>query len=57
MKTNWSMILRSQGTPRASYVRVVKATGWGGGYKRKPPTGAHKCLSRADMTRVLAKLG
>jgi hypothetical protein len=51
------MILRSQGAPRVSFVRVVKPTGWGGGYKRKPPTGVHKCLDRAEMKRVIASWG
>jgi hypothetical protein len=56
MKTNWSMVMRSQGAPRVSLVRVVKATGWGGGYKRKPPSGVHKCLKRSEMAALLARM-
>ena len=56
MKSNWSMVMRSQGSPRASHVRVVRPTGWGGGYKRKPPQGAHKCLPRSQMALLIARL-
>lgn len=56
MKTNWSMVMRTAGAPRVSMVRVVKAPGWRGGYKRKPPTGVHKCLKRSEMTALMARL-
>lgn len=36
--------------------RVLKPTGWGGGYHRAAPTGAHKCLDRSEMAALLARL-
>lgn len=36
--------------------RVLRPTGWGGGYNRKPPQGAHKCLSRSEMVALVASL-
>lgn len=56
MKSNWSMVMRSQGSPRVSLIRVVKPTGWGGGYKRKSPKGEHKCLPRSEMALLMARL-
>lgn len=56
MRNNWAEVMAAK--PRSGgRCRVVKAAGWGGGYKRKPPTGEHKCLSRADMAKLLAKMG
>ena len=54
MRNNWAEVMRSMGAPRMSMIRVTKPTGWRGGYKRKAPTGEHKCLSRAEMKRLLA---
>jgi hypothetical protein len=53
MKTNWYQIRTAQRfcTTRT---RVVRPTGWKGGYNRKPPTGEHKCLPRTDMLQLIA---
>jgi hypothetical protein len=55
--TSWGLVLRARKDPRFGFARVAKSTGWKGGYKRKPPTGVHKCLSRTDMARLMVKLG
>lgn len=60
MKTNWTAVYHARkaagGKLAPVLPRVVKAVGWAGGYKRKPPTGAHKCLSRSEMAWVIANL-
>lgn len=56
MQSNWANVMSSR-TRHVGRVKVFRATGWGGGYKRKPPTGEHKCLSRTDMAKLMAKLG
>lgn len=55
MQTNWSQVRAAERFARKVRCRVVKPTGWGGGYKRKPPVGAHQCLSRTEMKLILAK--
>lgn len=40
----------------AIYGHVMKPTGWGGGYNRPAPRGAHKCLSRSEMAALMAGL-
>lgn len=57
MKTNWAQIRAAEPKARVVFCRVVRPTGWGGGYKRKPPTGAHKPLSRTEMKRLIASWG
>jgi hypothetical protein len=57
MRTNWTSVIAAKrvgGEIARVWPRVVKPTGWGGGYKRKPPQGAHKCLNRAEMKLLLS---
>lgn len=39
------------------FARMPRGSGWGGGYKRTPPKGEHKCLSRDAMNKLIAQLG
>lgn len=37
-------------------VRIMRGTGWKGAYNRPAPKGAHKCLDRSAMAKLMAKL-
>lgn len=53
MKSNWAMVMAAKPQSRSGFARVARASGWGGGYKRKPPSGEHKCLGRAEMAALM----
>lgn len=36
------------------FARVLKPSGWNGGYKRKPPSGYHKFMKDSDRA-ILAR--
>lgn len=59
IRTNWTSVYAARkngGKVAPVRPRVAHPVGWSGGYKRKPPTGVHKCLSRSDMAYVIANL-
>ncbi len=54
IKSNWAMVMAAKPQSRSGFARVCRASGWGGGYKRKPPSGEHKCLPRTEMRALIA---
>lgn len=59
METSWTRIraaAKSGGKTARVWSRTLSPTGWGGGYKRKAPTGVHKCLKRSEMAALMARL-
>lgn len=55
LKTSWRFVTQAGREER--WARVVRPSGWGGGYKRKPPSGYHKCLSKTEMDKLLRTMG
>lgn len=52
MRTSWN----TKAAEAAKYVRVMRPTGWAGAYKRKPPKGDHRFMTKTDMAELIKRL-
>ena len=55
LKSSYRLVLAARSrSVRTAY--VARASGWGGGYKRKPPSGYHVFMKPSDRALLAARL-
>lgn len=55
LKSSFGMVLAAK-SRGVRYAKVMKPTGWSGGYNRKPPSGQHQFLPREQMLALTSRL-